>query len=38
VKAADISGNKRRNTWKIKLMGFQRTVRIRTSETCTEEL
>jgi hypothetical protein len=37
MKAAGISGMKRRNIRKIKLMSLQRTVRTRTSETCIED-
>jgi hypothetical protein len=34
MKPADISGIKRRNIWKIKLMSLQGTVGTRTSEKC----
>jgi hypothetical protein len=37
VKPADISGIKRRNIRKAKLMSLNGTVRTRTSETCIEE-
>jgi len=35
VKLVDISGTKRRNVWKLKLMNLKLTVRSKISETCT---
>jgi hypothetical protein len=34
VKPVDISGKKRRNTWKLKLMNLKLTARSKIPETC----